>query len=43
MRRTLEEPIATTCPSGILRTHPDVTIYLNIDSADELDGDEFFN
>ena len=43
MRRTLEEPIATTCPSTILRTHPDVTIYLDVDSADELDGDEFFN
>jgi glucosamine-6-phosphate deaminase len=43
MRRTLEEPIATACPSTILRTHPDVTIYLDADSADELDEDEFFN
>jgi glucosamine-6-phosphate deaminase len=43
MRRTLEEPIAPTCPSSILRTHPDVTVYLDIDSAAELDGDEFFN
>jgi glucosamine-6-phosphate deaminase len=43
MRRTLEERISTTCPSSILRTHPDVTIYMDIDSADELDGDEFFN
>jgi glucosamine-6-phosphate deaminase len=43
IRRTLEESIATTCPSSILRTHPDATIYLDIDSADELDGDEFFN
>ena len=38
MRRTLEEPISTECPSTILRTHPDVTIYLDLDSASELDG-----
>jgi glucosamine-6-phosphate deaminase len=36
VRRTLEEPIATDCPSTILRTHPDVTIYLDVDSAAEL-------
>jgi glucosamine-6-phosphate deaminase len=36
VRRTLEEPISTECPSTILRTHPDVTIYLDKDSAGEL-------
>ncbi len=38
MRRTLEEPISTGCPSTILRTHPDVTIYLDADSAALLPG-----
>lgn len=38
VRRTLEEPISTACPSTILRTHPDVTIYLDVDSAAELNG-----
>ena len=36
VRRTLEEPISTKCPSTILRTHGDVTIYLDADSAAEL-------
>ncbi|HWF66954.1 MAG TPA: glucosamine-6-phosphate deaminase [Acidobacteriaceae bacterium] len=36
MRRTLEEPISTNCPATILRTHPDVTIYLDEASAAEL-------
>lgn len=38
VRRTLEEPISTACPSTILRTHPDVTIYLDAESASELNG-----
>jgi glucosamine-6-phosphate deaminase len=38
MRRTFEESIATACPATILRTHPDVTVYLDPDSAAELDG-----
>ena len=38
VRRTLEEPISTACPATILRTHPDVTIYLDRESASELDG-----
>jgi glucosamine-6-phosphate deaminase len=38
VRRTLEEPISTACPSTILRTHPDVTIFLDLDSAAELSG-----
>jgi len=36
VRRTLEEPITTNCPSTILRNHPDVTIYLDVDSATDL-------
>jgi glucosamine-6-phosphate deaminase len=38
VRRTLGEPISTACPATILRTHPDVTLYLDRDSASELDG-----
>jgi glucosamine-6-phosphate deaminase len=38
MRRTLEEAISTLCPATILRTHPDVTVYLDQESAAELDG-----
>jgi glucosamine-6-phosphate deaminase len=36
-RRVLEGPISTECPASILHTHPDVTIYLDVDSAAELD------
>lgn len=35
--RTLQEQISTACPSTILRTHPDVTLFLDVDSAAELD------
>jgi glucosamine-6-phosphate deaminase len=38
VRRALEEPISTACPATILRTHPDATIYLDLESAAELDG-----
>jgi glucosamine-6-phosphate deaminase len=38
VRRTLDEPISTECPATVLRTHPDVTIYLDADSARQLDG-----
>jgi glucosamine-6-phosphate deaminase len=38
VRRTLEEPISTACPATILRTHPDVTLYLDRDSAAQLNG-----
>jgi glucosamine-6-phosphate deaminase len=38
VRRTLEEAISTNCPATILRTHPDVTVYLDLESASELDG-----
>jgi glucosamine-6-phosphate deaminase len=38
VRRTLEEPVSTACPATILRTHPDVTLYLDRDSAAQLNG-----
>jgi len=38
IRRTLEDPISTDCPATLLRTHPDVTIYLDTESAAELGG-----
>ncbi len=36
VRRTLEDSISTACPSTILRTHPDATLYLDCESAAEL-------
>jgi len=36
IRRAFTEPISTECPATILRTHPDATIYLDLESADEL-------
>jgi glucosamine-6-phosphate deaminase len=36
-RHILEAPISTDCPATILRTHPDTTIYLDPESAAELD------
>lgn len=38
VRRTLEEPLSTDCPSTLLGTHPDAMIYLDVDSASELHG-----
>jgi glucosamine-6-phosphate deaminase len=37
VRRALHEPISTSCPATILRTHPDVTLYLDPESASELE------
>jgi glucosamine-6-phosphate deaminase len=37
IRRVVEEPISTNCPATILRTHPDATVYLDAESAAELD------
>jgi len=37
VKRTLHDPISTACPATIFRTHPDVTVYLDRDSAAELD------
>jgi glucosamine-6-phosphate deaminase len=36
VRRTIDDPISTACPSTILRTHPDTTLYLDCESAAEL-------
>lgn len=36
VRRTIQEEISTACPATILRTHPDVTVYLDQESASEL-------
>jgi glucosamine-6-phosphate deaminase len=38
VREMLEGPITTRCPASILRTHPDATVYLDLESAAELDG-----
>ena len=38
--RTLHDAITTACPASILRTHPDATIYLDEESASELDRRE---
>ena len=38
VRRALTEPISPACPATILRTHPNATLYLDLDSAAELDG-----
>jgi glucosamine-6-phosphate deaminase len=43
VKRTLNEAISTTCPATILRTHPDATVYLDADSAAELDGKDLLN
>ena len=37
VRRALTEAISPECPGTILRTHPDATLYLDIESAAELD------
>lgn len=36
VRRAFTEPISTGCPATILRTHPDATVYLDLESADQL-------
>jgi glucosamine-6-phosphate deaminase len=37
VRSTLDGPLSTECPATILRTHPNVTMYLDPESAYELD------
>ncbi len=37
VRRALRDPISVHCPATVLRTHPDITIYLDEESATELD------
>jgi glucosamine-6-phosphate deaminase len=36
VRRVIDEPISTACPASLLKTHPDATVYLDEDSAAEL-------
>ena len=36
VRRAFAEPVSTACPATVLRTHPDATIYLDLESANEL-------
>jgi glucosamine-6-phosphate deaminase len=36
VRRAFTQPISTNCPATILRTHPDATVYLDPESANEL-------
>lgn len=38
VRRAVEESISTHCPATLLRTHPDATVYLDSESASELNG-----
>lgn len=38
VRHALQDPISVHCPATILRTHPDVTIYLDEESASDLDS-----
>jgi glucosamine-6-phosphate deaminase len=38
VRRVLTKDISTSCPATILRTHPDVTLYLDAESAAQLEG-----
>jgi glucosamine-6-phosphate deaminase len=36
MKRVLTEPVSTSCPATILRTHPNATLFLDEESASEL-------
>ncbi|MHB8655645.1 MAG: glucosamine-6-phosphate deaminase [Terriglobia bacterium] len=36
VKQTMEEPISTACPATILRQHPNATVYLDRESAVEL-------
>jgi glucosamine-6-phosphate deaminase len=38
VRRAFEEQVSTNCPATILRNHPDATVYLDYDSAADLEG-----
>jgi glucosamine-6-phosphate deaminase len=37
VRRTIEDAVSTACPATILRTHADVTVFLDRDSASLID------
>lgn len=38
VRRALHDPVSTDCPATVLRTHPGATLFLDPESAGELDG-----
>lgn len=38
VRRALHDPISPACPATILRTHPNAAIFLDAESASELEG-----
>lgn len=38
INRTLKEPISTACPATILRSHPDATVYLDEESAAQIEN-----
>jgi glucosamine-6-phosphate deaminase len=38
IRRTFDDPITTACPSTILRTHPDATIFMDREAAAQVKG-----
>jgi glucosamine-6-phosphate deaminase len=37
IKNTLEEPIGTSCPASILRTHPDAHLFIDVVAAEYLD------
>jgi glucosamine-6-phosphate deaminase len=43
VRATLRDPILPECPSTLLRRHPDVTLYLDVESASLLGADYDLN
>jgi glucosamine-6-phosphate deaminase len=36
VRRVIEEEISNACPSTLLKTHPDATVYLDNESSAEI-------
>lgn len=42
MRRVIEEPVSTACPATVLKMHPNVTVYLDCDSASQLEMNPSF-
>ena len=41
VRRTLQEEISTVCPATILRHHPNATVFLDDESASQLNANGF--
>jgi glucosamine-6-phosphate deaminase len=39
VKRALQAPISERCPATILRTHPDATLFLDTESASQLNID----